>query len=192
MSAWDTTEPTECPNNAGHTIVASRTAVISKRAQISIAVDPVMEPVVPGASKVIANDRPAIEILDGVTGFAAIQAIWPHVQNDKAELKVTVTFILKAAGTGSNVRIAAKYKRQSIGDDSSGPFIESVFAVVPVTYTMVGEVFSGSIVLPADAAIQEDSVALQFGRDGSNSMGAGTNDNVDVAIQVINVKAEAC
>jgi hypothetical protein len=192
VSAWDTSEPTVCPNDAGHTIVASRTAVTEKRLAVSIALDPVMEPVVPGSSKVIANDRPAIEILDGVTGFAAIQAIWPHVQNAKGEMKVTVNFILKAGGTGSNVRIAAQYKRQAVGDDSSGPFDESAFVIAPITYTTIGEVFSVSLVLPADVAIQNDSIALQFGRDGSNSMGAGTNDDVDAAIQVINVKAEAC
>lgn len=156
----------------------------------TIAPDPVMEPVVPGASKVVANDRPAIEIQDGVTGFAAIQEMWPLVQFTSAEVLLAVKFILKATGTGSNVRIAAKLKSHAVGEDSSTAFVSSAFVVVPITFTTIGEVFEGSISLDASGCKLDDALALQFGRDGNNEMGAGTNDDVDVPIQLIGVKIE--
>ncbi len=43
------------------------------RAWELIAYGSAAEPVVPGASLVVANDRPAIEVEDGITGFAAVR-----------------------------------------------------------------------------------------------------------------------
>lgn len=153
--------------------------------------DPEMEPVVPGSSKVLANDRPAIEVQDGVTGYAAIQAVWPYAQDDDAQIRVLVQFILKAAGTGTNVRIAARFKSQGPGEDSAVVFSVVGFVVVPVTHTTIGEVFKGELILNASSAHFEDAVALQVGRDGNNELGAGANDDVDQPVQIIAVRMEA-
>lgn len=156
-----------------------------------LAREPEMEPVVPGASKVLANDRPAIEVQEGVTGYAAIQAVWPYPQDDDAEIRILVHFVLKAAGTGSNARIAARFKAQGPGEDSTAAFPVVDFAVVPVTHTTVGEVFKGELILDASVAHFEDAVALQVGRDGNNELGAGTNDDVNQAVQIIAIRMEA-
>lgn len=161
------------------------------RVWTTLAREPEMEPVVPGASKVVANDRPAIEVQSGVTGFAAIQAVWPYPQDDDAEIRVLIHFVLKAAGTGSNVRIAFKFKAEGPGEDSTAAFSAAAFVVVPVTHTTVGEVFKGELILDASSAHNEDAVALQVGRDGNNEFGAGDNDDVDQPIQIIAVKMEA-
>jgi hypothetical protein len=149
-----------------------------------------IEPVIPGASKVVANDRPAIEVADGITGFAALQAVWPLPQADYAELRVRVYFILKSSGSGSTVRIAARMKTESPGDDSSDAFQSLDFVGVPVTFDTVGEVFAAQIVLPAAFAEMDDVVAFQVGRDGSNSLGAGDNDDVTQPIQIIGLRME--
>jgi hypothetical protein len=191
VTQWANAEPTVCPNNPADTIDAAKTSTIKNRVVTPIAVDPVMEPIEPGSAKVIANDRPAIEVQDAVTGFAAIQSVWPLAQLAEAEMCIAIKFILKAAGTGSKVRLGMKYKTQAVGEDSSAAFDEEGFVVVDVTYTTVGEVFEGMIILPAGQASKDDAVALQFGRDGNNEMGAGTNDDVNVPVQIISIKAEA-
>lgn len=150
-----------------------------------------MEPVVPGASKVVANDRPAIEIQNGVTGYAALQAIWPLLQYTKAELRLRIYFILKATGTGSNVRIAARMKAQGSGEDSSAAFTVSDFTVAPVTFTTIGEVFVADVILDASSAEFGDAIAAQIGRDGANDLGSGTSDDVNQAIQIIGMQMEA-
>ena len=161
------------------------------RAWQTVVVDPTVEPVIPGASIVVANDRPAIEIETGVTGYGAMQQIWPLPQDADAELRATIKFILKQSGTGSTVRLAARMKSQATGADSSAAFTNTGFVAVPVTYTTIGEVFEGQVYLDASAAQLDDALALQVGRDGSNSLGAGDNDDVSVAIQVIALKVEA-
>ena len=153
--------------------------------------DPALEPVEPGASMVVANDRPAIQIEDGVTGFAAIAGVWPLEQMENAELRATIKFIMQAAGTGSNVRLALKAKAQGVGDDSSEAFPYEAFVAVPITYTTLGEVFEGEIVLKVPLFELNAALAKQVGRDGSNSMGAGTNDDANQPIQIIAVKLEA-
>ena len=35
---------------------------------------------------------------------------------------------------------------------------------------------------------KDDAVSVQVGRDGNNEMGAGTNDDTDVAVQIIAVE----
>jgi hypothetical protein len=150
-----------------------------------------MEPVEPGASSVIANDRPAIEIEDGITGFAAIAGVWPLVQMSKAELRATIQFIMQAAGTGSNVRIALKAKAQATGEDSSDVFPYSGFLVVPISYGTLGQVFEGIVDLAAPLFKQNDALAVHIGRDGANAMGAGTNDDANQPIQIIAVKLES-
>jgi hypothetical protein len=150
-----------------------------------------MEPVVPDASKVVANDRPAIEIQDGATGFAAIRAAWPLEINADAKIRATLQFILKATGTGTKVRIAFKAKANSLGEDTSGAFTESDFSVVTVSHTTLGESFEGIVELDASSFNKGDAMALQIGRDGNSEMGAGDDDDVDVAIQIIDVLVEA-
>jgi hypothetical protein len=191
ITGWLESAPTECPVNGSHTITASKTASIDCRPVTPVVYDPVMEPVVPGASKVVANDRPAIEIQDDVTGFAAIQTTWPCEQNAEAKIRATLAFILKAAGTGTQVRIAFKAKAESTGEDTSEAFTESGFVVVTVSHTTLGESFEGSVELDASSFNLNDAMALQIGRDGNNEMGAGANDDVDVAIQIIDVRVEA-
>jgi hypothetical protein len=44
--------------------------------------------------------------------------------------------------------------------------------------------------MDASAAKLHDAMALQIGRDGSNFLGAGTNDDVDQAIQLIALEVE--
>lgn len=153
----------------------------------TVSIDPPLEPVVPGASKVVANDRPAIEINTGVTGWAAEWNVWPLEQFTQAQVRVRVQFILKESGTGSNVRIAARAKAQSAGEDSSASFADTQFVVVPVTYTTVGEVFEATLWLDASSFEEGDSVALQVGRDGDNTLGSGTDDDANVAVQLISV-----
>jgi hypothetical protein len=161
------------------------------RAWTPVIIDPVIEPVVPGASKVVANDRPAIEISTGTTGFAAIQGVWHLAQDVDAQLRATMKFILKATGTGSNVRLAARMKTQGVGEDSSATWDNTGFTVVPVTHTTLGEVFEGSVILDASGAAEHDSLALQIGRDGNNELGAGTDDDLNQAIQIISLDVEA-
>jgi hypothetical protein len=157
----------------------------------AVVVDPVMEPVLPAASKVVANDRPAIEVSAGATGFAAMQGVWHLAQSSDAQLRATMKFILKATGTGSNVRIAARLKSHGTGDDSSGTWDASGFTAVAVTHTTLGEIFEGVVTLDASDASDHDAVALQVGRDGNNELGAGTNDDVDQTIQIIALEVEA-
>lgn len=187
---WVTSVPTECPVNPAHTITTAKTTCIGCRESSSVVHDPVMEPIVPGASKVVANDRPAIEIQDGVTGFAAIQATWLRDVDTDAKIRMTIQFILKATGIGTKVRVAFKAKADSTGDDTSGAFTLSGFAVVTVTHTTLGESFEGMVELDASSFEKNDAVALQIGRDGNNEMGAGDDDDVDVAVQFIGVRVE--
>ena len=151
-----------------------------------VAIDPVVEPVVPGASKTTEHGRPTIEIQDGVTGFGAIHSPWPLAQHANAQVLVRLRFFLDAAGTGTKVRLAARLKSEGIGEDSSAAFVEEKFQVVTVTHTTIGEQFEGSVILDASGCELDDALALQFGRDGNNEIaGAGDNDDVDVAIHVM-------
>lgn len=154
-------------------------------------IDPEMEPVEPGASKVIANDRPAIQIESGITGFFSMMGVWILEQMTHAELKATVKFIMKEAGIGNNIRIAMKAKSQATGEDSSEVFPYSGFVSVPINYGTIGQIFEGVVNLSVPLFKQNDALAVQIGRDGSNSMGVGTDDNASVAIQIISVKLEA-
>lgn len=162
-----------------------------ERAWINVVSDPVIEPVLPGSSKVLANDRPAIEVQDAVTGFGAIGVVWPVVPHANHVLRLRVKFILKATGTGSNVRIAARYKADVAGGDSSGAFAQTAFVAVPVTFTTIGEVFEAELRLPAATVALGAALALQVGRDGNNELGAGANDDVNQAVQIIALEAEA-
>jgi len=161
------------------------------RAWQEVVKDPVMEPVEPGASTVVANDRPSVEIEDGVTGFAAMSGIWPLAQLVHAELRATIQFIMQATGTGSNVRLAMKAKAQATGEDSSVAFSYSGFAAVPINYSVLGQVFEGVVSLSVPLFKLNDALAVHLGRDGANSMGAGTSDDANQPIQIIAVKLEA-
>lgn len=154
-------------------------------------IDPVLEPVIPGASKVLANDRPAIEVQEGVTGFASLQAVWPLTQSAGRQFRIRVKFIIKSSGSGSNVRIAAKVKSQSVGEDSSAAFAVSAVVAVPVTFTTIGEVFEGELYLAVGGFKLDDAVAVQVGRDGAEEISGGAADDVDQPVQIIAVKGEA-
>lgn len=171
-------------------VVAAHQGIFD-RPWIRVVADPVVEPIVPGASKVLANDRPALEVQDGVTGFGSIGVAWPISAQSGRLLRVRMRFILKAVAGGSSVRIAARFKAESPGEDSSGAFSQTGFVVVPVTYTTLGEIFEAQIILDASAVALGAALALQVGRDGNNELGAGTNDDVTTAVQIIALEAEA-
>jgi hypothetical protein len=181
---WATAEPTECPVNPAHSI--GGVVVIETRCPSNVIIDPSMEAILPGASIVVANDRPAVEVQDGETGWGAIQARWPYILNSAAEIEVRIKFILKATGTGSVARIGARAKAQGVGDDSSESWADEQFSDETVTHTTIGEVFEAVLMLDAGGFDVDDAIALQIGRDGSHA-----NDTLNQAVQIIGVKAEA-
>jgi hypothetical protein len=143
-----------------------------------------------GVVEVIANGRPAVEVEDGQTGFGSAPIHWIEETDANSKLRVTAQFILKATGTGSNVRLAAKFKFQATGEDSSDAFSPESFSPVSVTHTTLGEVFQGMWELDGSDISIHDACAFQVGRDGNNEMGAGTDDDVNVPIQIIAVELE--
>lgn len=189
--AWSQSAPTTCPNDSGHTIATAKTAAVYRRAVEHLLIDPLIEPVVPGASRVVINDRPGLEVQNGVTGWGTVQVVYPHEQNDAAKVVCTVGFVLEEAGTGGYVRIAARIKAHGDGDDSTGSWDDVAFVVVPVTHTTPGEVFVATIELDASASEEGDAVAFQVGRDGDNDLGDGTDDNCSVPIAIIGLKVDA-
>ena len=158
---------------------------------VHVVIDPLSEPIDAGVSRVVANGRPGLEFMQGLTGLAAIQGVWPLAQAAYAEVRITMKFAMKATGTGSYVRLAARVKFHGEGDDSSGDWVDSDFVAVPITYTTIGEMFEGVITLEASAAAQHDSVALQIGRDGNNEFGTGTDDDANKAVQILGFEVEA-
>ena len=156
------------------------------REALNVVTDPSMEAVLPGASIVVANGRPAIEVQTGDTGWGAIQVRWPYEQSDEAILKITLKFILKATGTGTVARLAARAKAQCCGDDSSAAWSDTQYEDVTVSHTTLGEVFESTLELDTSDFEINAALALQVGRDGSHA-----NDTVNQAIQIIGVQAEA-
>ena len=146
------------------------------------------EPDEPETHVVIANGFLAVECVDGATAFASSQLAWPFEQDPGAEVCVRISFIMKAAGAGSDVRLAAQFKSISAGGDSSLAFAPEGFVAVPVNYATLGEVFSTELMLDASGFVQNDAVGVHVGLDGSNSMGAGTDDDADVPIQLISIE----
>lgn len=183
---WATTAPTTCPNNGAHTITASKTAAVESRAPLNLILDAPIEPVVPGASKVIANDRPAIEVETDTTGYGAIQTVWPHEQNDAAKIALMFCVCLKESGTGTATRLIARAKAHGEGEDSSGSWADTQALDLTVTHTTIGEVFCGTIELDASTFELGDAVALQVGRDGSHA-----NDTLSVALDILSVEGKA-
>lgn len=183
---WSSTKPTVCPTDAGHSVDATSVVVVGSRECLAVVVDPSMSAVEPGSSVVVANGRPAVEIQNGQDGWGAILAQWPHDVLSVAKLDVTLKFILKAAGTGSIVRVGARAKSESAGDDSSAAWADTQYLDVAVTHTTVGETFEGKVTLDASNFSVGDALALQIGREGSHA-----NDDVDVAMQITGVKAVA-
>jgi hypothetical protein len=139
-------------------------------------------------SRVIANGYSAVEFVKSKTEFATASIFWRR--GPTTAVTVKAKFILKASGTGSYVRIAAKIKARATGEDSSTAFDVSAFTAVPVTFTTVGQVFEATIVLSPATFADGDAVAFNLGRDGANTLGAGNNDNVTVAAQVIAIEIE--
>lgn len=183
---WSETEPTVCPVNPAHVIDAAATAAIDGRSEVDIVVDPAPSAIEPEASLVVANDRPAVEIQADGEGWGALDVRWPHEVNAAARLKVCVKFILKALGTGTVARMAARAKAQGEGDDSSAPWADTQYDEVTVTHTLLGEVFIATFNLDASTFDLGDAVALQVGRDGAHA-----NDTLDQAVQIFCVKGVA-
>lgn len=146
-------------------------------------------PIEEGVSEVIANGRPAIECQPGITGFAGARMRWPEIGKLYTKVCVLVQFILKAEGTGSNIRLAIKAKSNATGTDTSPelpiPFEPVGCVVVPVNFDNIGVIFEGVVeFLRADFS-EGDAVAIQLGRDGNEEIGSGDPDDVDVPIQII-------
>ena len=142
-------------------------------------------PIEEGVSAVVANGRPAIECQPGITGFAGARMRWPEVPAIYTKVCVVVKFILKASGTGSNIRLALKAKSNATGSDSSDPFDPVGVKVVPVNFVTIGEVFEGIVEFQRENFNEGDAVAIQLGRDGNEEIGSGDPDDVNVAIQII-------
>jgi hypothetical protein len=190
IEEWAEEKPTVCPNNAGHTIDSDATVFIKTRCVCAAMIEAPFEPVDAGVSSVIANGRIAVEIEDGITGFAATHLLWPYEKRyDDQKFVVSFRFILKESGTGSKVRLAVKVKAQGVGEDSSDAFSPEGFTVAPVNYTTLGEVFEADVVLDGSGIEMGDAIGLQIGRDGNNEMGAGDDDDASSPIQIIAVLA---
>ena len=183
---WSEAEPTVCPINPAHTIAGANIAVVDKRQVLEVIFDPYLEATEPGATTVVANGRPAVEVAANQTSWGTIMARWPHEINAAARLKVTIKAILKSLGTGAVLRLAARAKAQGAGDDSSVAWADTQYLDKTVSHTTLGEVFEGTLDLNASDFDQGDALALQIGRDGEHA-----NDTLDQPAQIIGVKAEA-
>lgn len=140
------------------------------------------------AGKVEANDYAAIEFPQIQTDFASYSLFWKRTPS--ADVKVTVKFILKSAGTGDYVRIAARVKARATGEDSSTAFDATAYEAVTVTTTTIGEVFQSQLTFSSAIFAQGDAVAIHIGRDGGNTLGGGTDDDYSRRIQVIAIEVE--
>jgi hypothetical protein len=183
---WSATKPTACPENGGHSIDSTATVIVQTRKGLNVIVDPSMEAVLPGASLGVANGRPVVEIQAGDTGWGATLSRWPHDGLSVAILRVTLKVILKATGTGTVIRLAARAKADGAGDDSSAAWADTQYLDKTITHTTLGEVFEGTFDLDASNFNLDDALALQVGRDGAHA-----NDTLDQAIQIMGVKAVA-
>ena len=183
---WSKTAPTVCPVNGGHAITLANTAIVGGRLAVVLNDSPTLAPIEPNATSVVANGRPAIETQPAADGYAATSAVWSRPINAAALLTITAKFILEASGTGTVVRLAAKAKAESVGDDSSEAFTLTGFDDVTVTHATLGEVFEGTIELDASSFNEDDALAIQIGRAGADAA-----DTCDVAVQIISVKIEA-
>jgi hypothetical protein len=165
-------------------IVAAHTGV-PLIALMPILLESPLIPIDEGVSAVVANGRPAIEIQPGITAFAGARMRWPEVPEIYTKVCLVAQFILKAAGTGSNIRLALKAKSNATGTDSSAPFSPVGYRVVPVNFVNVGDIFEGVVEFMREDFDEGDAVAIQLGRDGAEQIGDGDPDDVDVAIQII-------
>jgi hypothetical protein len=139
-------------------------------------------------SRVISNGYSAVEFARNKTEFATSSIFWRR--GPTTAVTVKVKFILKAAGSGSYARIAARIKARATGEDSSTAFDVSSFVAVPVTFTTLGQVFEAVITLSPATFADGDAVAFNLGRDGANTLGGGNNDDVTVPVQVIAIEIE--
>lgn len=140
------------------------------------------------AKKVLVNGFPALEFDKVDTRFGFASMYWNGTPS--GDVAVRVRFILKAVGSGTNVRIGVKVKARAVGEDTSTAFDQELFVVVPVTTTTIGEVFEATITIPAATFADGDVVSLGIGRDALNLLGAGTNDDFSKSIQIISSRLE--
>jgi hypothetical protein len=175
----------------GGSVLGDHTKTHPVRNAVSIAPFAAFEAIEPQASTVVANDRPAIECQNAASAYGAAQGVWPLPADSLAKIWCCMRFIVKASGTGSNVRVAMKVKADSLGADTSGAFTVSGFTAVPVNFTTIGECFEAAIELDASAFAENDSLAIHIGRDGDEALGGGTADDVDQPIQIISAMLEA-
>lgn len=174
------------PPAAGSVLGDHDRAVPDRSSIIIFEHQPVLEAVEPGASNVVSGvtNGPAVECGDGASGYGASEATWPQAQHALAKYRIYARFVLKVAGTGSNVRIAAKAKAKGTGEDLSGAFDVTGVVVVPITHTNPGDIFEADLNLDASIAALHDSLIIHVGRDGDESMAGGAADDVNVPIHL--------
>lgn len=183
---WKVVGDTVVEMTAGEKAAVDAAAIAAAPTRENVLIDPSLVAIAPGSTIVIANGRPAVEVPDGSDGWGAVQARWPIAQRAAARLRVTVRFILKATGTGTTVRIAARAKAHGTGDDSSLTWTDVQYADATISHTTLGEVFAATVDLDASTWDADDALALQVGRNGAHA-----NDTCNQPIQVIGVKGAA-
>jgi hypothetical protein len=143
------------------------------------------------AFEVDANEYAAREYFSGATttpyNFGSYSV--PILTAPTVDVSFDIWFIMKASGTGSNVRVAVRTKSKAVGEnsDTSGAFDASDFQAVAIDYTPVGEVFKGTVTVDKTLFAAGDVAAFHIGRDGNNEFGAGTNDDANKRIQFIGI-----
>jgi len=136
-------------------------------------------------NKVVINGFPGLKIKHSKTAFG-ISGL--YLIGGGTSLTVTAKFILRDSHAGTIVRLAARAKVRSTGENTSTGFDAENFVPITVNSTTIGEVFEGTIVLPITVS-DNDAVALHVGRDGKNLIaGAGAPDDFGKPIVIIAVE----
>lgn len=143
------------------------------------------EPINPGVLVTTGNSRKAsdgffsyIEYPNGSSNYATWNTVWSR--DASTSIKMNMYFRLKAAGTGSVVRVAVKTRPRAVGEDSSSSHAddEEAFTAVTVTTTTIGEIFKGVVSLTPSKYTIGDNVGFAIGRDGGNEIsGGGSSDD---------------
>ena len=176
------TSPTVCPVNAGHSVDLALVVITGERKQVPFGFTLPKE-TVGSATAQLVNDRPAVSFSTGVDAYGAIALLWPFETDPDAKLTLCFKIIVAASGSGANVVMEAKAKREAAGQDSGGAFSVSGTTTIAVTHANPGDTFAGEIDLDASAFAKDDSVAIQIGRKGTDAA-----DVVDVTAHMIAVE----
>jgi hypothetical protein len=142
------------------------------------------------SSKVVANDFTALEVQQNKTAFGVCNIVLKKTPS--SDVTVKIRYIIKSSGTGTYVRAAAKLKNVGADEDTYPDFSadQKKFTAQSVTFTTIGQQWEATLTFSQSAIsfAKDDTVAVHIGRDGANSMGAGNNDDVNKAIQILGAK----